>query len=1371
MDSRVSAIIQISVTSALFLCHTALPLLQCWPLWMQDFTAERPGREAPAGRRLSWATVALNALVLGGLVLGVFAVIDSRGIDSGLRLVSWSLALLVSVSPPHGLPTALLAIMVVITSASIAEVLSSENTWSTSSGIECGKALFALASIVVILFKPMRDSRLSTYGIATLEDHATEHLRSPEDNLRLWQFLSVSWMNPLIQFSTKHQLNEQDVWQLPYPFQTSRLRRAFRDMKGSVFTRLLRANSLDLILTTILGLLETAAKLSQPILLQRLLLSIQPEPRHGSKPMLLAGAILLVRAAQAQSSVLSSWYQRRAYERSHAEMMTAVYDKALRRSEGCVDDDNGSGSTGRVLNIVRNDCSEIAERFKELSTIVTKPLEAVVAMVLVWFILGWSAALGVAWIVVTQILSTVAIPRFTAREQRRRAETDARLQATSQFIETIRHLRWYDWQDCWAAKIMAARRRELRQTVFAGLWKLVIATISNSGASLLSTVSFFAYTYLAGETLTVELAFPALQLLTMLGMRLRDIPQLITVLANASVAMNRINSYMYSSEKEQCSQISFSDKLEFIGATFSWPGKKDPVLSHIDLSFPVGMHLICGPVGSGKSSLLLAALGELEKLSGSCTLPGAALAYCAQTPWLQEMCIRDNILFSTPYEAGRYKQVIDACALQYDFAALKHGDQTKIGEKGAGLSGGQRARIALARSIYSRARMVLLDDPLASLDSNTTHSIVQDLFQSQLLVGRTILLATHRVDLFHGVADRVIEMKDGSARVVDAYANKARLTELYTMPDMEDEMVEPAKTSTADGGDDAPEFIQQEDRASGRVAARVFWTYIKSGSLLGWLLFVLIFTCYRLSELAYFWILKAWGEAAKPEDHAALPSLPNPEVDLAPWLMWNAGIALALVLFFDLGQLSLIIITYNASKSLFTTAIGKLSKATFRYYDQTPIGRLMNRVTSDIGTLDSGIIMPLQGVAVLMISWLSSMIVIASTAPIFLVFAIGTTASFVAIFRQFFPASERLRRLQAVSLSPVMSHFGALSDGLATIRAFRLQEHFAEKSTAAIEVSQRIDHFYWSLQSWLTYRFDSLSALSHFALTGIALHYNLSSGSIAFLLATAAHFVDDTHGLCTLFGMIQMQFVSVERVVELLDLEEEPEGDVRPPAYWPRLGDDIIFDAVTVGYGTGLVPSLSNASFTIPGGSTCAVVGRTGAGKSTIALSLLATLRPRYGCITVGNVDISRVNVHTWRRRICFVAQDPVLFEGTLRENLDPLGEFTDDECEAALRRVLGFDWATLAFKVESSGKNLSQGQRQLVGIGRALLRRSPVVILDEATASIDPETMRRIQRLIAEELKLSTVIVITHHPDVIREADHVVKLANGRVIEQGPVR
>ncbi|OTB08731.1 hypothetical protein M426DRAFT_51742 [Hypoxylon sp. CI-4A] len=1431
-----SSIAQAAIAGALFLIYIAHHLLPRGPQWARPFAKEETLIPGFRTRRLNFWTFCLLAVSAIGLALNILAAVSPPfRIVRIFELVPWVAALFITiVDRPRKTPKTLLIIFTTTVVCGLVSLVAWYNETDRVNIAHVAAVGVALAAILLILSMPLRDPDLDQTHIANPVYPPTSQLRSPEDNLSLWQFMTVSWMTSLIAAGYKNKLNDEDVWLLPYDFQHERLHLLFRDLKGSIFKRLLAANGLDLIIITFLGLIETAANLSNPALLQRLLQSIERGISHRDESFFYALAILVVRLIACQSGVFLLWYSRRAYERSRGELLTAVYAKTLaRKSFGLREDldaephENGENGVeadeetpllggkpskktrlvrlleflrlrktknqgkaksdkkeqpatmGKILNLMRNDVYEVAQRFWEFPSIVTKPLQLIFSLVLIWELVGWPCLLGVAWAVVLQLLNAACVRSLINVERRRRAAADVRLQATTQFVEAIRPLRWYDWQSKWLGNIMKARANELHLRMVVSLWTIAVGASNLAASALFPVFTFFAVTYIAGRPLPIDVAFPALQLFTMLESSLKELPNLITVLLNASIAIGRLETFMREPDKEEGEYSNASSEIEFRGASFAWPTNGKIVLEDLDLRFPPGLTLIHGKVGSGKTALLEAILGELNKVKGDCTLPNEMVGYCAQSPWLQNMSIQDNILFNFPLDRARYNEVLDACELISDLANFPHGDKSHIGENGIGLSGGQKARVALARAVYSNSRVLLLDDPLAALDHPTAQAIVRKLFRGSLLKNRTVVLVTHRVDLALHLADQVIEITDGKARVFDSDEYPGEVDKISqaqsTVVEDEAQVVSEELANAA-----IPDkFIEEEGRATGGVVARVYWTYIKAGRLSYWVTIIVIFALFRFARIFNYWFLKAWGEAyesvkVRPTSslsdiaNGIFDGLPNPDDDVRPWLVWYAILGLVMTVLYVLTQCGLMVILYRAAKSLFAKVINRVSSATFRFYDVTPVGRLMNRLTSDIGMLDGGVIQPLQNFAFWSLTWLSSMIVIALTTPIFFLFALGMTIWFMVIFMRFLPTSQSLRRLEMVTLSPLMSNFGILVDGLATIRAFKAQPEFQNRNIRATDTFQKMDHFYWSLQAWLQYRYDLLSAFSIFALTMLALYQGLSPGLTAFVLTSASQLVEATHVLCKTYGQLQMDFVSVERVVELLDLEEEPNGDVKPPAHWPSYQDDITFDSVTIKYAPHLEPSLVDVSFTIPSGATCAVLGRTGSGKSTLALALLATMHPEKGQIRVGSQDISEVDVHTWRQRISFVAQDPVLFPGTIRENLDPLEEHSDSECRAALLRVLGPKWS-LHSNVDIGGKNLSQGQRQLIGIGRAILRKSPIIILDEATASIDKKTATAIQDVLLAELRDSTVITIAHRLEAVKDASYYIRLDGGKVVEAGP--
>ncbi|KAJ9630929.1 hypothetical protein H2203_001457 [Taxawa tesnikishii (nom. ined.)] len=728
------------------------------------------------------------------------------------------------------------------------------------------------------------------------------------------------------------------------------------------------------------------------------------------------------------------------------------------------------------------------------------------------------------------------------------------------------------------------------------------------------------------------------------------------------------------------------------------------------------------------------------------------------------MSIRENILFSSPYEDARYKQTLDACALTADLASFKHGDLSSIGENGIGLSGGQKARVALARAVYSRANILLLDDPLSALDQQTAEWIVAKCLRGKLLQGRTVILVTHRTDLCGDLAIQLVEISHG---IVSAQNNEAAPAESEdvsisdsTNNGRADGLTDPSQEEAA-----VPDkFVEEEHRARGGVQLAVYWEYVKAGKA-WWLLVICAAVLVRLFMVAETWFLKSWGEAygeaqermvtlQTPDTEVHLfanpikgffDRFPDPAINVQPWLVGFLVLVVAQAMATLAAQCLMLVVTYTAGRKMFRDIMKRVSNATFRFYDVTPVGRLMNRLTSDMGTVDGNISNQFLNVAWQAIAWISSIVVIASITPLFLVFSLALTLAFVFVFLRFLPTSQSLRRLEMVSLSPLMSNFGALLEGLMTVRAFCAQPQFQARVISVTDAFQKMDHFYWSLQSWLMYRFDTLSAASTFLLTLLAIYSGLSPGLTAFVLIAASKFVQSTHALCRQYGQLQLDFVSVERVVELIRLEQEPSD-------------------VTIRYAPHLPPALSGVSFHLSAGSNTAVIGRTGSGKSTLALTLLATLTPESGRILIGGIDIAKVDKQALRSRITFLAQDPVLFPGSLRHNLDPTEEHSDAACAAVVDRVGGskYGW-TLDTRIDSGGRNLSQGQRQLVGLARAILRRSAIVVMDEATASIDKTTAWEIQRVVREEMKDSTVITIAHRPSAVRGADFCIALAKGR--------
>lgn len=565
---------------------------------------------------------------------------------------------------------------------------------------------------------------------------------------------------------------------------------------------------------------------------------------------------------------------------------------------------------------------------------------------------------------------------------------------------------------------MQARQEELQLFIVTGLLRTLINVANYLASDLFPVAAFYAYTILAGKPLRIDIAFPALQLFGMLENSLGEVPRLITVFLNAKIAVDRIEDFMGEPDKDDAmvrSSVRGRGRIKLQHASFAWPGTSHRVLSDVSLELPVGVTVVCGKVGAGKTALLQALLGELEWQGGDVLLPNEAVGYCAQTPWLQSMSIRDNIVFTSPYEEDRFRKVLEACALTPDLAAFKDGDLTNIGENGTGLSGGQKARVALARAIYSPAKILFLDDPLSALDHQTAETVVRRCLTGALTDGRTIVLVTHRTAICRNIATQMIEVNEGITRMLD----RGELPQEDLSTVVSSDSIDKTKQDEQDKGGEAeaPEkFMEDEKRVHGGVRAAVYWEYVKAGKLKWWAILIIVVALHRIVAIGETWFLKAWGEAYnKPRERVAsglFDSLPSPEVNVRPWLLGFFLLAIVEAAVFFISQCFKIVITYTAGRRMFKDIMDRVSHATFRFYDVTPVGRLMNRLTSDIGVIDGDITIQFEDVARLAIAWTSSIVVIASVTPVFLLFSLSLTAAFVLIFRRFLPTSQSLRRLE-----------------------------------------------------------------------------------------------------------------------------------------------------------------------------------------------------------------------------------------------------------------------------------------------------------------------------------------------------------------------
>eukprot|EP00300_Choanocystis_sp_HF-7_P014604 c18745_g1_i2.p1 GENE.c18745_g1_i2~~c18745_g1_i2.p1 ORF type:complete len:1536 (+),score=408.64 c18745_g1_i2:44-4651(+) len=807
------------------------------------------------------------------------------------------------------------------------------------------------------------------------------------------------------------------------------------------------------------------------------------------------------------------------------------------------------------------------------------------------------------------------------------------------------------------------------------------------------------------------------------------------------------------------------------------------VLKDINIRVSKGSFVcIVGSVGSGKSTLLDSLLNELRADRGSIWINGRT-AYCAQQAWIQNATLKNNVLFGLPFDSDKYATVLDACALRQDLEALPGGDETEIGERGINVSGGQKQRIALARACYSNADVIILDDVLSAVDVHVGQHIVQHCLL-KLLKKKTRILATHQTQ-FLSLADHVIVLKDGKVQAQGKFEQlKAQgidfgpLDKQQTLPDE----VSPAVTASNSNKDEVPKMkldsaaeqdtkkpakiIKEEEREKGLVALKIWKTY---AAALGLLVFLCTITAYGVAQglqvASNFW-LSVW--ASNKHHHEAT-------YYLGVYCALSAG-ALALVY---ARALAVALASVRAGRRIHAKVIWGLLRSPTQFFDTTPLGRILNRVSQDQQTVDVSMKSNTSMLFNCISMVIGAAVSIVTAAPYVALVFLPVSVAYYRVQNIYRASARELQRLDSISKSPIFVSFSESLQGSVTIRAFDKGEEFIDKNKERIDKNLRAALPAAVSNRWLAIRLEFLgSTIVGFA-AALAVfehsHARHSSGAglAGLALSYALEVTSILNWLIRTFTAAELQMVSVERLMQWEALEPEAPlslTGVTPPPNWPARGE-VAFKNVVMKYRSDLDNVLKGVSFEIKAGERVGVVGRTGSGKSSLLVCLFRLVELSGGSIVIDGIDISKIGLHDLRKKLSIIPQDPTLFGGTLRSNLDAFNEYTDSELwraleQCSLRSYVEQREGRLDMVIEPNGANLSVGQRQLVCLGRALLRQSRVLVLDEATASIDGETDALIQRTLTENSQGRTVITIAHRIHTVLSSDKILVMGDGLVEE-----
>ncbi|XP_044034328.1 ATP-binding cassette sub-family C member 3 isoform X2 [Siniperca chuatsi] len=1116
----------------------------------------------------------------------------------------------------------------------------------------------------------------------------------------------------------------------------------------------------------------------------------------------------------------------------------AIYRKALVITNAA----KRSSTVGEVVNLMSVD----AQRFMDLTTFLnmlwSAPLQIMLALYFLWQNLGPSVLAGVAVMVMLIPFNAVIAMKTRAYQVEQMQYKDSRIKLMNEILNGIKVLKLYAWENSFKEKVLAIRQKELnvlRKTAYLG----ALSTMAWTSAPFLVALTTFAVYVTVDENnvLDAERAFVSLSLFNILRFPLNMLPQVISSIVQASVSLKRIQSFLSHDELDPNSVDRTSTATEFsvtvVNGKFTWAKEDPPVLHNINVMVPQGSLLaVVGHVGCGKSSLISALLGEMEKLEGEVSIRGS-VAYVPQQAWIQNATLRDNILFGIPYNEQKYLSVLEACALTPDLEVLPGGDMTEIGEKGINLSGGQRQRVSLARALYSDADVYLLDDPLSAVDAHVSKHIFDNLIgPGGLLKGKTRILVTHGISFLPQV-DNIMVIVEGRVSEMGSYQELlkqngafAEFLRNYTLEDIieedeategliEDEelfpddalsnhtdmvdnepMINEAKRNfirqisiiSADGENprsrsvrrhgcsqkkhsepqekkkphEVDKLIQAETSETGRVKTKVYLEYAKAVGALLSVFICFLYGCQSAAAIgANIWLSQWTNDASTNQT--------KENVHIRVGVYAALGIAQGILVM--MSSFTLAMGNIGAAKKLHYNLLANKLHTPQSFFDTTPIGRIINRFSKDIYVIDEALpATVLMFLGTFFVS-LSTMIVIISSTPIFAIVIAPLAFIYVFVQRFYVATSRQLKRLESVSRSPIYSHFSETVTGCSVIRAYGRHSAFVLMSDMKVDDNQK--SYYPGIVSnrWLGVRIEFIGNCivlfaALFAVTG---KDNLNPGLVGLSVSYALQVTMSLNWMVRMSSDLESNIVAVERVKEYSETKTEAPWEVedkKPPPEWPMEGN-VEFHNYSVRYREGLDLVLKKLTLSVKGGEKIGIVGRTGAGKSSMTLCLFRLLEAAAGEITIDEVKISDIGLHDLRSKLTIIPQEPVLFSGTLRMNLDPFEKYSDEEVWKALEhshlhRFVSNQPAKLELECSEGGENLSVGQRQLVCLARALLRKTRILVLDEATAAIDLETDDLIQSTIRTQFEDCTVFTIAHRLNTILDYTRVLVLDKGQIAE-----
>ncbi|XP_040438824.1 multidrug resistance-associated protein 1-like isoform X2 [Falco naumanni] len=1247
---------------------------------------------------------------------------------------------------------------------------------------------------------------------------------SPEENAFFFSKLTYSWFSRLISIGYKKPLERDDLFELnesdsPYSvcpnfekqwrkeiqktttgFMASYIKRVLfkkkKIHKPSLILPLWQTFKFLLIKVAFLKVTADILAFMSPQIMKAMIMVRENRPSSYESGYGYAIALFFVGLSQ---TLLHQLYQRNNMLTA-VKIKTAVVGLIYKKALTLANASRQNYTTGEIVNLMSADAQQLMEMTVNINLLWSAPFQIVMAVVFLWKELGPSVLAGVALLLLVIPVNAQIAAKVKNLKKSQMRYSDQRVKLLSEMLHGIKILKLYAWEPAYQRKLMSIREHEVDVLKSSGYLTTYSMLTLTCIPFMVSLATFGVFFHLDGEnTLTATKVFTSISLFNILRLPLFDLPSVISAVAQTKVSLSRLEDFLCAEDlnpEDVNTNYSGNHAVGFIGASFRWEKNGLPVLKNLNVSIPEGsLVAVVGQVGSGKSSFLSAVLGEMEKLEGTVQRRGS-VAYVSQQAWIQNDSLQENILFGANLNMPYYKLVLESCALLPDLEQLLNGDQTEIGERGVNISGGQKQRVSLARAVYSNADLYLLDDTLSAVDVHIGKHLFEKLIgPSGLLKSKTRILVTHNVTLLPHT-DLIIVMEKGRISQMGTYqeliSKRANFTELIQVFSAEhtNEKTTPVEVISSKEGGQLGRSLQQrellkykdssfdqwktltnnkEKVATGGMKISVVLKYLQAFNWQWmWLTIAAYLAQNALAIGQNLWLSTWTAETAKISDFTEWKQSQNYKLLIYGLLGFIQGLLICC------GAYVLTKGSLSASRTLHHQLLDDVLHLPLQCFETNPVGQIINRFTKDLFIVDVRFHYYLRTWLNCTLDVIGTILVITSASPLFIVVVIPLGYIYFTIQRYYIASSRQIRRLAGASHSPVISHFSETLAGRSTIRAFGHQGRFIRRNNDV--VYENLVYFYNNVISnrWLSVRLEFLGNLMVFfaALFVVLAGNTVSSSTVGLSISYALNIIQSLNFWVRKACEIETNAVSIERICEFAKMDKEKPWIMskRPPEGWPDRGI-IEFVNYKAQYRKDLGLALDDVSFQTRSKEKVGIVGRTGAGKSTLTNCLFRVLEGSEGKIIIDGIDISTIGLHDLRGNLNIIPQDPILFSGTVQSNLDPLGKHSDLElwevlelCD--LKVFVQSLPKKLLHEISEGGENLSVGQRQLVCLARALLRKTKILVLDEATASVDMETDNLVQSTIKREFYNCTVLTVAHRLHTVMDSERVLVLDAGRILE-----